>query len=84
MPFNCFGDLYKAEIVTLLREKGCNIKSIHELNLILEKMGLLIHSGNHWLPSKEGVKYTPYNCQVFDANAWHPTIVNIIYKFLSK
>lgn len=37
MPFNCLGDLYKSEIVALLREKGCNVKNVHELNLILGK-----------------------------------------------
>ena len=84
MPFNCLGDLYKSEIVVLLREKGCNIKDVHELNLIMEKMGLLIHSGNHWLTAKEAVKYTIYNSQVFDVNAWHPSIVDVIYKFIKK
>lgn len=84
MPYNCLGDLYKSEIVTLLRKKGCNIKNVHELNLILEKMGFLIHSENHWLTSKEAKKYTIYNDQVFDADAWHPSVVDIIYNFLRK
>jgi hypothetical protein len=84
MPFNCLGDLYKAEIVDLLRKKGCDIKNVHALNLILEKMGLLIHSGNHWLTAKDAVKYTIYSSQVFDADAWHPSIVDTIYKFLKK
>lgn len=84
MPINCFGDLYKSEIVALLREKGCDIKNVHELNLILEKMGILIHSGNDWLTAKEAVKYTIYNSQVFNANGWHPSIVNVIYEFLKK
>lgn len=57
MPFNYLGDLYKSEIVVLLRQKGCEIKNVHELNLILEKMGLLIHSGNHWLTAKDAVKF---------------------------
>mgnify|MGYP000293125404 CR=1 FL=1 len=84
MPFNYLGDLYKSEIVALLRKKGCDIKNVHELNLIMEKMGLLIHSGKHWLTAKEAVKYTIYNNQVFDADAWHPSIVAVIYKFLNQ
>lgn len=84
MPYNCLGDLYKSEIVSLLRKKGCAIKNVHELNLIMEKMGLLIHSGNHWLTAKEAVKYTIYSSQVFDAEAWHPSIVDVIYRFLKK
>ena len=84
MPFNCLGDLYKSEIVALVQKKGCDIKNVHELNLILEKMGLLIRSGNHWLTTKDGVKYIIYNSQVFDADAWHPSVVDAICKFLNK
>ena len=84
MPYNCLGDLFKSEIVALLQKKGCDVKNIHELNLILEKMGFLIHSGNHWLTTKDAIKHTIYNSQVIDADAWHPSIVDIIYKFLKK
>ena len=49
MALNCFGDLKKKEIVLQLRERGCNVQNVHELNLIMERMGLLIHSGNWWL-----------------------------------
>lgn len=76
--------IYKSEIVALLRKKGCEIKNVHELNVIMEKMGLLIHSGNHWLTAKDAIKYTIYNSQVFDADAWHPAVVDVIYKFLKK
>lgn len=82
MPFNCLGDLYKLEIVEILRKKGCQIKNVHDLNLIMEKMGLLIRSGKHWLTSEEAVKFTIYNSQVFDAAAWHLSVVDAIYKFL--
>lgn len=58
MPYNALGDLYKIEVVKRLQKMGCNVKSVHALNLILEKMGILIHYGDHWLTSKEGVKYT--------------------------
>ena len=84
MPYNCLGDLYKGEIVSLLQEKGCNVKNVHELNLIMEKIGLLIHSGNNWLTTKDAVQYTIYNSQVINADAWHPSVVNVIYKFLKK
>ena len=84
MPYNSLGDLYKAEIVFLLRKMGCNIKNVHELNLTLEKMGLLIRSGSKWLTSKEGVKYTIYSGQTFNADGWHPEIVKVIYNFLKR
>ena len=47
-------------------------------------MGLLIRSGSKWLTSKEGVKYTIYSGQTFNADGWHPEIVKIIYNFLKK
>lgn len=84
MPFNCLGDLYKLEIVSILKNKGFNVKDVHELNLILEKMGLLIKSGSHWMTTKAGVKYTIFNGPVLDAQAWHPSIVDLIVKFLKK
>lgn len=59
MPYNALGDLYKIEVVKRLQKMGCNVKSVHALNLILEKMGILIHSGDHWLTSKTGLS-TPY------------------------
>ena len=40
MPYNALGDLYKIEVVKRLQKMGCNVKSVHALNLILEKMGL--------------------------------------------
>ena len=84
MPYNYLGDLYKSEIVALLKKRGCDIKNVYELNLIMEKMGLLIDSRNKWLTAKDAVKYTIYNCQVFDAAAWHPSVVDIVYKFLKN
>ena len=84
MPYNVLGDLYKTEIVKALQEKGFSVKSVHALNLILEKMGILIHSGGHWLTSKEGVKFTIYRSQVFDADAWHPSIITEIVNYLKK
>ena len=44
MPYNALGDLYKIEVVKRLQKMGCNVKSVHALNLILEKMGILIGS----------------------------------------
>lgn len=84
MPYNCLGDLTKSEIIEALRKKGCNIKNVHELNVIMEKMGLLIHYGNNWITAKDAVKYTIFNTQVYDAKAWKPVVVDLIYKFLKK
>ena len=67
MPYNALGDLYKIEVVKRLQKMGCNVKSVHALNLILEEMGILIHSGDHWLTSKEWVKYTIYSIKYLTA-----------------
>ena len=50
----------------------------------LQKMGILVHSGDHWLTSKEGVKYTIYRSQVVDADAWHPSIVDAVFEYLQN
>ena len=84
MPYNFLGDLYKREIVEILQKKGFSVKDVHALNLILEKMGILIRSGRNWLTTKEGMKYTIYNGQVFDADGWHPSIVDAVCKYLKK
>ncbi len=82
MPYNYLGDLYKSEIVSRLQELGYDVKSVHALNLILEEMGIQEHSGNHWLVTHEGVKYTIYRDRVFDGDAWHPEIIDAIRDYL--
>ena len=81
MPYNCYGDLYKYEVVKKLNEMGCNIKNVHALNLILEEMGLLENAGRCWLTTNEGVKYTIYQSRC-DANAWHPSVIDVVYDYL--
>ncbi len=84
MPYNRFGDLYKGEIVIRLNEMGCNIKDVHELNLIMEEMGLHRQNGRHWMTTQAGVKYTIFNGPVEDAPAWHPAVIDLIYDYLNK
>jgi len=83
MPYNYLGDLYKGEIVCRLQEMGYSIKNVHELNLILEKMGILEHCGNHWLTTEFGVKYTIYRGPVFDADAFQNTLIKIVDHFVT-
>lgn len=82
MAYNCYGDLYKREVVIRLNEMGCNVKSVHELNLILEEMGLQEHYGNNWLTTEAGVRYTIYSGPVYNADAWHPEIVEVVYDYV--
>ena len=44
----------------------------------------LEHCGNHWLTTEFGVKYTIYRGPVFDADAWHPSVIADISKYLDK
>lgn len=84
MPFNYLGDLHKYEIVERLKSLGCKVNSVHALNLILEEMGILEHQGNSWLTTEKGVKYTIYRGKVYDADGWHPSIVQEIYRYLTR
>lgn len=78
MPYNCLGDLHKREVISILQKKGYNVRSVHTLNLILQEMGLLEHYGKNWLTTQKEVPYTIYNSQVYDADAWHPTIIEAL------
>ncbi len=84
MPYNYMGDLYKSEVAFRLKEMGYNIKNVHSLNLILEEMGILKHSGNNWLTTKEGLKYTLLDVQAYDVQAWHPTIIDAVAHYLNN
>ena len=41
MPYNYKGDLYKREIVKKLQDMGLDVKSVNDLNEIMEKMGII-------------------------------------------
>lgn len=82
MAYNIHGDLYKSEVVSRLQEKGCNVKSVHALNVILEEMGLQERSGRDWVTTDAGVPFTIYRGRVFNADAWHPSIVDAVYDYL--
>ena len=84
MVYNVYGDLTKSEVVSRLQEKGYHIRSVHTLNLILEEMGLQEHSGNNWLTTDAGVTYTIYRYRVFNADAWHPSIVDAVADYLNS
>lgn len=81
MPYNRSGDLYKTDVVQKLNEKGCNVKNVHALNLILEKMGLLENAGKCWITTDEGVKYTSYQSRCA-ADAWHSSVIDAVYDYL--
>lgn len=82
MAYNCFGDLYKSEVVAELQQRGFDVKNVHALNVILEEMGLVVHSGNLWMTTDEGVPYTIY-CVRCNADAWHPSVIDAICNYLS-
>lgn len=82
MAYNIYGDLYKSEVVCRLQEKGYNVRSVHALNLILEEMGLQYRSGRDWVTTDAGVPYTIYRGRVFNADAWHPSIVDAVMNYL--
>ena len=84
MPFNYFGDLYKDEIVSQLKNRGYNVRSVHALNVIMEEMGLQIHIGSDWITTKTGVGYTIWRGPVLNAQGWHSNVVDAIAKYLDE
>lgn len=84
MPYNFLGDLYKREIVEQLQKKGCNVKSVQALNKIMEEMGLLIHYANGWATTDKGAKFSMWHKGVLNSDAWHPEVVEEIFKHLNK
>lgn len=63
------------ELVDLLNYTGCRVKNVHELNLILEEMGILEKTSNGWLVTEKGGKYSP---RVFQPNSWRKEILPVI------
>lgn len=84
MPYNFMGDLYKREIVEKLQKMGCDVKSVHALNVVMEKMGLLIHYANGWATTDKGAKFSMWHKGVLNSDAWHPELVEEIAKFLKS
>ena len=84
MAYNFYGDLYKHEVVNCLKERGYPVKSVHKLNLVLEEMGLQKHYGNHWLTTEEGAKFTIYKGRGYDADGWHPEIIDAVCVYLDR
>ncbi len=84
MPYNYLGDLYKSEIVVRLQDMGYNVRNVHELNLILEEMGIQEHYGNQWITTDKGVGYTIWRGRVANAEGWHPYIVDDIIDYLKR
>ncbi len=58
-------------------------KNVHELNEVLEDMGILEHSGRDWITTEKGVDYTIYSQPVYNADAWHPNLVDEVYDHLN-
>ncbi len=84
MDYMRFRSIGKGSIVFYLREKGCDIKNVHELNLILEEMGLQDRAGSNWITTDAGMPFTIYNCRVQNPDMWRPTVVEAVYDYLSK
>lgn len=84
MEFNWMGELTKQKVIALLRKRGCDIKAVNALNMIMEEMGLIIRLEGQCSTTEEGIKYTSCNSQVVDAAVWRPSGVDAIYKFLKE
>ena len=77
--------LRKFEIINALKVKyGITIKSVQQLNKILEEMGILHHYGNGWATTQNGLPFSIYSSQVFNADLWRENIVEAIAKYVKS
>lgn len=84
MPYNSMGDFKKREIVKKLQDLGYDVKSVHALNKIMEKMGFLTRYGNCWGTTSKGAKFSLFPKEVINSNVFHPEIVDEIAKYLKN
>ena len=61
-----------------------DIKSVQQLNKILEAMGIIVKTGNGWLQTDYGVKFSQYSCKFFRANEWKSDLIPQIALYLQK
>lgn len=83
MSSEWMGTLTKSEVVALVRKRGCDVKDVNELNMVMKEMGLLICSERQWLATEKAVKYTSSNSQVDEA-IWSISVVDAICDFLKE
>ena len=84
MSSTWMGELTKYEVVALLKNKGYNVNDVNELILVMEKMGLVIHSNGQLSITKEGAKYANCKSQIFDEAMWRLSVLDAIYEFLGE
>ena len=61
---------------------GINIRSVQEMNKILEEMGLQKHEYGHWVLTDLGKKYSVYQNYVARPDDWKPEIFNLVLDYL--
>lgn len=61
---------------------GINIRSVQEMNKILEEMGLQKHEYGHWHLTDLGEKYSIYKSCVARPDDWKPEIFNLVLNYL--
>ena len=67
-----------------LNKLGYKIKNVHELNLIMEEMGLIEHVGNSWLTTDKGLEYSMIKVRAYDVKEWHASLIRAVSEFLWK
>lgn len=74
--------------IQIIKELGKNysisIKNVHQLNLILEEMGILKHFANGWATTDKGLKFSIYISKGLNDDLWKECIVKEIMEYLTK
>ena len=79
-----YGTIKNRRILTALKNE-CNIEidNVFRLHKIMEKMGIIEHTGNGWLLTEYGrVNYTGWNCRVFNPDCLNYNIVKDIADYI--
>ncbi len=74
----------KVEIVASLRNRGFLVKSVRELNKILEQMGILHHYGNGWGTTSKGMQFSIFRSPGLNDRYWQEKIIDAIAEYLKK
>lgn len=79
-----YGSLTKRDIVKKLNLLGFEVKSVHQLNLILEKMGIIKHCNNGWKTTQAGSRYSTYTYPGFDDDLWNSDLLRDVWEYLKS
>ena len=79
------GSLRPFEVIEELQKQfGISIKSVQQLNKLLQEMGLQVKELGYWRLTDLGEKYNVFSRQVVRPDLWKNEVVPLIAEYLKK